>query len=184
MQTVKWLTCVAVAAWLAGCASVEMNVDSGPISGKTFSFVTPSPRALENVRPNEKKAHTLIQEALTAHLDSKGVRRVEAGGDIVVAYLVVVGNGTVTTCRDEYFGFDSEAAELLDEVHERSVKKSGRNYMVAGTLVIDFLDGKTSRLLKRVTVESEILRDASEDVRAERVRSVVNRALSDLRMVP
>jgi hypothetical protein len=184
MKTAKWLTCVAIVGWLTGCASVDMKVDSGPIPARTFSFVIPSPRSEANLRPNEIKVHELIQEALTANLGAKGVSRVEAGGEVVVAYLIVVGTGTVTTCRDEYFGFDSEATELLNEVHARSVKKSGRNYMVAGTLVIDLLDGKTSRLLKRATVESEVLRNLSDDVRAARIQSVVDQALSDLRIAP
>lgn len=184
MQKVKWLTCVALAGLLAGCASVKMKVDSGPLSAQTFSFMAPGPRSEADVRPNEKKAHTLIQEALTTHLDAKGVRRVETGGDLIVAYLIIVGNGAITTCRDEYFGFDSDAPEMLNEFHERSVKQAGRNPMVAGTLVIDLLDGKTSRLLTRATVESEILRDVSEDVRAARVQAAVDLALSDLRIVP
>lgn len=184
MRTMKWLACVAVAGGVAGCASVKMNVDTGPIAARTFSFVRPSPRSEANLRPNEMKAHALIQEALAANLGERGVRRVEAGGDLVVAYLIVVGDGTVTTCRDEYFGLNSEATELLNKVHERSLDKGGRNYLVAGTLVIDLLDGKTSRLLKRATVESEILRDVSEEVRATRVREAVDRALSDLRIAP
>jgi hypothetical protein len=158
-----------------------MTVDSGPITARTFSFVAIPPNTAP-LPANEQLVHTRIQEAITGNLSAKGVSRVDSHGDIVVAYLIIVGDGTITTYRDEYFGFDSDAPELMNEVHERSVKQGGRNYMIAGTLIIDILDAKTSKLLKRVSINSEILRDISMETRVERLQSAVNQALSDLKI--
>jgi len=131
----------------------------------------------------EQKAHAMIQEAIIGNLAAKGVSHVDAGGDVVLAYLIIVGDGAITTYRDEYFGFDSDAPELMDEIHDRSLKKDGRNYTVAGTLVIDVLDGKTSKLLRRTSIESEILRDISMETRVARLQAVVDKALGDLKIV-
>jgi hypothetical protein len=183
MRTMRWLMCVVAVSWLAGCASVEMKVDSGPIVARTFSFVPRGPGATDPLPENEQKVHALIQEAITANLAARGVSRVDAGGDVVVAYLVIIGDGTITTYRDEYFGFDSDAGELMSEVHARSLNQGGRNYRVAGTLVIDVLDSAATTLLKRSTIQSELLRTLAPDVRVARLQAAVDQALSDLRMV-
>ena len=186
MRTMSWLMCVAVAGLLTGCASVnsvKMQVDTGPITAHTFSFVARNPRSGVDLPVNEEKVHAMFQEAITGNLAAKGVNRVDAAGDIVVAYLIIVGDGTITTYLDRYFGFDSDAPELMDQVHDRSVKQRGRNVMVAGTLVIDILDAKASKLLKRRTVQSEILRDVSMETRVVRLQAVVDEALSDLKIV-
>jgi hypothetical protein len=183
MQTVRWMMCVVVVALLAGCASVKMKVDSGPIAARTFCFVPVGPRPATPLRANEEKAHILIQEAIINNLSARGLSHVAEGGDIVVAYLIIVGDGTITTCRDEYFGFESDASGLMDKVHARSLKQGGRNYTVAGTLVIDILNADTSKLLKRATIHSEILRDVAMEVRATRVQAAVDQALSDLKII-
>ena len=182
MRTARWLMCLAAAGLVTGCATVKMNVKSGPIAAQTFSFVTLDPRLTTPMPEKEQKVHGMVQEAIANNLAAKGVSRVDAGGDIIIAYLIIVGDGAITTYRDEYFGYDTDAPELMDAVHDRSLKKEGRNYTIAGTLVVDILDGKTSKLLKRSSVESEILRDVSMETRTARLQGVVDQALSDLKI--
>lgn len=183
MRTANWLMCLVVAGLATGCVSVKMNVKSGPIPAQTYSFVTLEPRLATPMPEKEQKVHGMVQEAIANNLAAKGVSRVEAGGDIIVAYLIIVGDGAITTYRDEYFGYDTDAPELMDAVHDRALKKEGRNYTIAGTLVIDILDGKTSKLLKRTSIESEILRNVSMDTRVARLQSIVDEALNDLKIV-
>ncbi len=182
MRTAKWLVYVVVAGLLAGCASVRMQVDTGPVAARTFSFVAMNPRSGTSLPVNEEKVHAAIQEAITGNLTSKGVRRVETGGDMVVAYLIIVSNGTSTTYLDRFFGQYSDAPELTDQIHERSVEPRSRNALAAGTLVIDILDATASKLRKRATVQSDILRDLSLEARVVRMQALVDQALSDLKI--
>lgn len=123
----------------------------------------------------------MIQEAITRNLAAKGVSSVPSGGDITVAYLVIAGNNVSTTSLNDYFGYGTDATELVDKVHkEQSIKGGNRNYFEAGTLVIDLINSQTSKVLKRASVQSSILRNLPPDVRQARLQSLADQALSDL----
>jgi hypothetical protein len=124
----------------------------------------------------------MIQEAITKNLAAKGVSAVRSGGDISVAYLVIAGNNAATTSLNEYFGYGDDATALVDKAHEQAIKGQSRGYFEAGTLVIDIVDTKSSKLLKRASVSSNILRDLPLDVRQARIQGFVDQALSDLRI--
>ena len=71
----------------------------------------------------------------------------------------------------------------MDKVHkEQAIKNENRAYFEAGTLVIDILDPQTSKVLKRATVSSPILRNLSPEARQTRIQGFVDQALSDLRV--
>ena len=101
-----------------------------------------------------------------------------------MAYLIIVGNNATTTSLSEYFGYTSDADALTDKFHKaEAVKNNDRGYFEAGTLVIDFLDPSTSKLLKRATVQAQILRELPLAQREARLQSLVDQALADLRFV-
>lgn len=127
--------------------------------------------------------HALIQQAIATNLAAKGVSRVEADGDMVVAYLVIVGNNAATTSLNDYFGYDRGATELVDKVHSaQTVKGNTPYYFEAGTLVIDILDGQTFKLRRRATAQRPILQNLPDDVRAARIQEVVDEVLKGLRI--
>ena len=95
----KILSLVALVA--AGC-STPTRVDTGTIHARTFSFVVTGPRSADFVDKREA-VHTMIKDAIARNLAAKGVKRVEANGDVTVAYLVVVGNPVSTTVINDYF---------------------------------------------------------------------------------
>jgi hypothetical protein len=129
------------------------------------------------------QAHTLVQEAVTKNLAAKGVSRLETGGDILVAYLIIVGNNTTTTSLNEYFGYTDDASALTDKVHtEQAIKGDRRTSFEAGTLVIDIINPATSKLMHRSTVQSDILRNLPLEERQARVQALVDKALSNLRI--
>ena len=168
---------------LPACSSVKTQVDTGPIAARSFSFVNPGPKPFPTYADKRTEIHTLIQEAITKGLAAKGLSRVQSGGDVTVAYLVIVGNNVSTTSLDDYFGYDSDAAALVDKVHtEQAIKGENRGYFEAGTLVIDIINPKTSKLLKRASVRSSVLRDIPPEVRQARLQALVDKALSDLRI--
>jgi hypothetical protein len=125
----------------------------------------------------------MIQTAITKNLAAKNVAFVASGGDVTVAYLVITGNNAATTCLNDYFGYQTDADALVDKVHtEQSIKSGNRAYFEAGTLVIDFVNPKTSKLLKRASISAPILRNLPDDVRQERLQSIVDQALKSLRV--
>jgi Domain of unknown function (DUF4136) len=175
---------IAGAIALAGCSSVKTHVDSGPIHARTFSFINTGSRALPQYAEARKRAHAMVQEAITRNLAAKGVSPVDRNGDVTVAYLIIAGNNATTTSLNEYFGYTSDADALADQVHKsQAISSNDRSYFEAGTLVIDFLDPSTSKLLKRETVHAPILRELPLDERKARLQSLVDQSLGDLRFV-
>ena len=173
---------VAAALAAAGCSSVKTQVDTGPIAARTFSFINTGPKEPPAFADKRAQVHTMIQEAITKNLAAKGVSSVQSGGDITVAYLVIAGNNATTTSLNDYFGYGPDAIELVDKVHkEQAIKGENRNYFEAGTLVIDIISPQTSKVLKRASVQSSILRNLPPDVRQARLQSLVDQALGDLR---
>jgi len=182
-MTLKNLLFLAAGALtLAGCSSTPSQVDHGSITAKTFSFVSRAARPAPTYSDNRQVAHTLIQEAITKNLAGRGVTKVDAGGDLTVGYLLIVGNNASTASINEHFGYGPDAAALQDKAQKAYTSSKSRNYFEAGTLVIDITDSKTFKLLKRGHASRPLLRDLPADARAERVQGVVDEILRDLRI--
>ena len=167
----------------AGCSSVKTHVDRGPVTAKTFSFLNTGPQSTPSYAEDRQQAHVMIQQAIIKNMAARGVSQVASGGDITVAYLVIVGNNATTTSLNRYFGYGSDADALVEKVHkEQTETDPNRNYFEAGTLVIDLVDPKTSKLLQRRSVQAEVLRNLPMETRAARVQSLVDQALADVRI--
>jgi len=167
---------------LAGCSSTPTHVNEGPIKASTFSFVTGRPAPPEYA---EKRAqiHRLVQGAVTTNLTAKGLSRVPAGGDVFVAYLLILGNNVSTTDVNDYFGYGRDSDALLDKAHQKgAVDSKNPNLFLAGTLVIDVIDAKTYKLLYRNYAVRQVLRNLPDDARAERVQQAVDQILAGLRI--
>jgi hypothetical protein len=183
MKSNTYSLIVAGALALAGCSSVKTDVNTGPIHARTFSFINTGERSVPAYAENRRQVHEKVQEAISKNLTSKGLTQVPQGGDITVAYLIIVGNNATTTSLNEYFGYSADADALLNAAHKsEAVKGNERGYFESGTLVIDLLDPKTSKVLKRGTVQSQILRELPMEQREARLQQFVDQALSDLRV--
>jgi hypothetical protein len=183
MKTTTYSMLLAAVLAAAGCSSVKTQVDTGPIAARTFSFLNTGPKEPPAFADKRAQVYSMINEAITRNLAAKGISTAPSGGDITVAYLVIAGNNATTTSLNDYFGYSEDATKLVDKVHtEQAIKDENRNYFEAGTLVIDIISPQTSKLLKRATVHSSILRNLPPDVRQARLQSLVDQALSDLRL--
>jgi hypothetical protein len=181
MRNFMFLVLAAAGLGLAGCSSVATKVDTGPIHARTFAFMGTGPRQAPLYADRRSQIHTAIQDAITRDLTAKGLEKVDKQPDIVIAYLVIAGNNATTTSLDEYFGYSSDTAALVHKVHkDQAVHGDDRGYFEAGTLVIDVLDTKASTLLKRSTVQADILRHLPLEERQARLQGVVDKALSTL----
>ena len=183
MRSSTYSILLAAAFAAAGCSSVKTHVDTGPIPARTFSFLNTGPKEPPAFADRRTQVYTAINEAITSNLAAKGVNNVPSGGDITVAYLVIAGNNATTTSLNDYFGYTDDATKLVDKVHtEQAIKSENRNYFEEGTLVIDIINPKTMKLLKRTSIQSPLLRNAAPEARKARAQSFVDQALSDLRI--
>jgi hypothetical protein len=168
---------------LTGCFSTTpTHVDKGPIHAATFNFFHPGPLPPAAAAENRQQMHALIQEAINNALTAKGLSEVADGGDITVAYLVIVGNNASTTSINDYFGYGDQADALLDKAQTAYTDNNRRTYFEAGTLVIDLIDSKTHKLLLRNYVVRPILNNPSTEVRQAHIQEAVDAALKELRI--
>jgi Domain of unknown function (DUF4136) len=174
--------CAAILV-LAACSSVKTQVDASPVVANTFSFVSTGAKPAPAYADSRTQVHTMIQEAITKNLAARKVSHVSSGGDVTVAYLVIAGNNAATTSLNEYFGYQTDVDALVEKVHsEQAIKNQNRDYFEAGTLVIDFVNPKTSKLLKRASINAPILRNLPADAREARIQGIVDQALSGLQI--
>ena len=165
---------------LAGCSSVKNYVDNGQVKARTFSWLDTGSRPTPDFAEARKEAHALVQQAITKNLAARGVSYVATGGNVTVAYLIVVGNNAATTSLNSYFGYTPDSEALVEKVHSQQTGSDSRAYFESGTLVIDFLDPATSKLLQRRTIQAQVLRDLPMEKRTERVQSIVDQALHNV----
>jgi len=182
MKLNSLLILAAGALALAGCSSTPTKVDSGPIHARTFSFVNRGSQATPDYADPRQPIHMMIQAAITKDLAGKGVTQVATGGDVTVGYLVIIGNNATTESINKYFGYGEDVAALADKAHDAYTGSKNPNAFQAGTLLIDIVDSKTYKLLKRGYATREILQNAPDNVRAARIQEVVDQILGDLRI--
>lgn len=176
------LLIAALAICLAGCSSTPTNVSKGAVRASTFSFVAAAKPATGFADPREP-IHVMIKDAISANLAGKGVRQTPSGGDITVAYLVVVGNNASTEAINTYFGYGRDVVELHEKAQSGYAGSKNPNYFQAGTLLIDILDGRTFKLLERHYATRPVLKTATAEVRAAHIQEAVNEILKDVRIV-
>jgi hypothetical protein len=178
------LFAVLLLALAVGCApKVQTRVDTGPIVARTFAFVardTPAPRSPDDIE------HVLaaIQDAIVNNLAAKGITRVESSPDVLVAYLIVIGDQTSTRAVDTYFGRGRLYGDLLNAAHEAYGHADNPTNLEAGTLLLDVLDGRTAAVVWRNHVTRAVLQKPSPELRAAHIQAAVDEALRDLRFTP
>jgi hypothetical protein len=185
----KFLHCLPFLAAifiLAGCASApdRERVSSGTIQASTFSFINPGNRPAPAGTDNREAVHRMIQGSITRNLAGKGVSKVASGGDITVAYLVVVGTPTSTEAISDYFGYTEDTEKLHLKAHDAYTGTAARSQFEAGTLLIDILDGKTNKLLHRNFMTRSLLKNIPAAERSAHVEEAVNTILSGVRITP
>jgi hypothetical protein len=182
MKPYSLLILAAGALALAGCSSTPTKVDSGSIRAGTFSFVDRGARPNPGYTDNRQPVHAMIQDSIAKNLAARGVTKVAAGGDVTVGYLVIIGNNVSTEAISDYFGYGEGASALHDKAHKAYTDSKNPNRFEAGTLVIDIIDSRTFKLLKRGYASRPVLQNVPDDVRAERIQEVVDEILRDVRI--
>jgi len=169
---------------LAGCSSTPTKVDTGVIHGRTFNFVNRGPQPAPDYADDRAHVHEMIQSAITKDLAADGVTRVATTGELTVAYLIIVGNNATTEAINTYFGYGEGANALHDKAHKAYTSSDNPNYFEAGTLLIDIIDNRTYKLLKRNYASRPLIRNITPEAQAERIQEVVNEILKGTRFEP
>lgn len=172
---------VVLAAAAAGCSS-PASKSGGTIRAGTFSFAQTRAKPAPAYADNRQVVHDLIHEAITRNLASRGVNHTPGGGDVTVGYLIIIGNNASTAVINDYFGYSEDDTSLHDKAHDAYTRNRNPNYFEAGTLVIDIVDSKTFKLLKRGHATRPLLRDLPEDAKATAIQEAVDEILRDLRV--
>jgi hypothetical protein len=174
---------VSLGAWV-GCRSTPTQVDRGPITARTFNFIGNMPKPTPGYADQRQVVHTLVQRAITNNLSPRGIQQVPNNGDVIVAYLIIVGNNASTMSINDYFGYREDAEALHAKTFSAYTGSKNPGHFEAGTLIIDFIDPKSYKLLRRGHATRPVLRNATEEVRAERIQSVVDEILREVRVTP
>lgn len=185
IATARWnLLVLAGLLTLAGCASTPTEVNTGPIRASTFTFVRPGAKPTPAYAESRAAIHTMVQEAIANSLSTHGLSRADADADLTVAYLIITGNNASTASINDYFGYGRDADELLIKAHDAYDKSKNPNYFEAGTLVLDLIDSRTYKLLKRGHATRPILQNITPETRAARIQEVVDEIFADLKVEP
>jgi len=176
------LVTLGLAALLVPGCSTPTHVDKGSIHAATFSFVARKPGSEPTFADGREQVHAMIQASITRNLAAKGLSKVESGGDVTVAYLVIVGNTGNTESINAYFGYGRDTSGLEDKAHTAYGKSKDPNFFEAGTLLVDIIDSKTYKLLKRSYVVRPLLRNPTVEVRAERIQEAVDELFKDVQI--
>ena len=182
MKASFFLTLNLAALLVAGCSSTPTKVNSGPIRATTFNFIDGGTKAAPAFADGREQIHALIQGSISRNLAGKGLRKVASGNDVVVAYLVIVGNNASTELINTYFGYGRDASGLHDKAQDAYNSSKNPNFFEAGTLLVDIVDAKTYKLLKRSYVTRPLLRNPTAAVRAEHIQEAVDAVLQDVRI--
>ena len=177
-----FVTLNLAALLVAGCSSTPTRVDTGSIHAASFSFVAASPGPPPDFAEKRAQIHAMIQDAINRHLEGKGLTKSASGGDVAVAYLIVVGDNVSTEAISTYFGYGRDTTDLLEKAENAYTDTKNPNYFQAGTLLIDIIDAKTFKLLKRSYVVRPLLSNPTAEVRAERIQEAVDAVLKDVRI--
>lgn len=169
---------------VAGCSSTPTKVNEGTVHARTFNFVVRPNRPVLPGTDNRAAIHSMVQSAITKNLNARGVSAVPAGGDVTVGYMIITGNNATTTSINDYFDYSGDVSALESKAHEAYTSTKNPNYFEAGTLLIDIVDSKTYKLLKRGYATRELLKSAPETTRVERLQEVVDEILRDVQIVP
>ena len=184
MKTNLLLLLVLVALAPAASAAAPAKVDKGPIRARNFNFAHPDSKPVPGFVENAPAIHAMIQKAITKALAARGVTRVNAGGDVTVPYLVITGDNASTTAMRDYYGSGNDLGDLHDRAHKKYTRSKNPNQFEAGTLLIDIVDGKNFKLMKRGYATRPILRNLSAGTKAARIQEVVDEILRDVRIGP
>lgn len=168
--------------FMSGCSDMHVMTDydsQADMSGvKTYAWL-PQATAPDMKSPMDignPMVHDRIHAAIERELTAKGLTKVvKDKADVLVGYFLSADNKTTYHTVDEYYGYGRFPYSIPSYSRTRTI---AYNY-TEGTLVIDFADAKTSKLIWRGAAQAELL-EKPEPAKVEaRINKAVNLILED-----
>jgi len=158
---------VLVSAAACGGPPLTVDADYNPDTDftkyKTWSWMAAA-------KPNEKDIDSIsqqrIKDAIDAELPTRGIKKVEDGGDLTVTYQISVQHKIKQSNASVGVGYGWGPAHI-------GVSKSPSREYDEGTLIVDLVDPKTKTLVWRGSAVGTVNPDASPEERKARIREAV-----------
>jgi hypothetical protein len=174
--TGRYLIPLLAGALLAGCSSVPMP--KGNSKGySSVRFINEKKSALFYESDRSKEVNQQLQQAIAAQFEEKGMDVVEKGGDLIVAYLVIIQDNVSTTSINKHFGY-RDSDKMVDKVHKRGTRGRYPEYVKRGAIVIDLLDAKTYKLVYRDYAVRGVNSSLPEEERRTKINEAVEETLA------
>lgn len=179
MTALRLLAVAACAAVLSSCSS-NVSMPKGNSKGYTSARIVkraPDSPAITNSR--EKRVHNLIQSNIKSQFKARGLGFNAPDADLVVGYMVIYQDNSMTTSFDDYFGYGRGSNDILNLAHKKGVTEGDRpDYFERAGLVVDVVDTKTNKLVYRNVSVGDLVNGPSDVTRPSVVTAAVNEALA------
>lgn len=176
MKTPFRLLAASFALLLAACGP-GVDLPKGSSRGYHSARLVKTGRTPDFADDNAT-ANRQIQQALADEFRSHGLQVGAPDSDLVVGYLILVQDNFSTTALDDYFGYGRDLEEIVSAAQIQGVLNNPRpDEFQSGTIVIDVMDAKTSKLVYRNHATRDLAPNASAGVRQQRIREAVAQAL-------
>ncbi len=151
---------------VGGCSQVQTSseIDSGTdfSSLQTFSWLTEVEQVTEDVRLNDPRLQETIRSAVEKSLSEKGYVQVDnSQADFLVVWFGAIEKKIKKENIDHFYAPYGYGTLFRDPVLNTEAPRTILEYE-EGTLIIDFLDPKSRRLLWRGSGSGRLVEDQPE----------------------
>ena len=170
------LTLIASCAALIGCQTIKQPKGSSK-GYSSYQIYREIPQESIAFADSEDQIHAIIQNAIANEFKADGLKSGGADAELIVAYLVLIQNNTVSTAIHDYY--INSSSEILHYAHKKvTVDSNHPREFKAGTLIVDVIDAKTNKLIYRDYSTKQIAEKLEGAAREARIKSAVNEALA------
>jgi hypothetical protein len=171
----RWMAGAIVAAALAGCAPMRIDVDYDPSARfdglRSWDWASEAPKRTGNPRIDNSLFDARVRRAVEERLAAQGYERREAAPDFLVEYHAALDRRL--DARQIYTGFGYGPGYWGPYGDVQTIVREYEQ----GTLILDVLDPRERRLLWRGVAEAEVYPTGSPEERAQRIAEAVRRIL-------
>jgi hypothetical protein len=179
---------IAVLAAVAGCSSMKTMVGYDKkvnFTGyKTYAWIPYPATQRADVRLDYDFLNQAIHTSVNDALRKKNVTEISSGEpDFRIRWYVAIDEDVTDTQVSSYYGFAGNAGWGYDENGQWDYtsplyQNYQRTYTV-GSLVIDFVDGKTGKLIWRGGAQSAVKTGLSREQRQQMIQEAVEKMLAN-----
>lgn len=175
----KTLFLLFLALGIASCGG-KVDMPRGNSRGHTSARLVDAGSDATFSDATERKVHGMIQRSIGQQFTANGMSWGRQDAGLVVAYMVIYQESSMTASYDDFFGHGREGMEIAQRAHQVGVIDNKRpDDFKRGAIVVDVIDAKTNKLIYRNFAEGDVVRGVSDDRRSDRIEAAITQALAD-----